>query len=259
MIVDCHTHLSFPVNDSEAAEHLDACANVDACIVLPVSKNPEVDTNAELGRYVSRHSKMVGFAVIDPVAEKVTEKSLRRIVDSHGLKGVVLYCPGSGFHPADTAAMQLYEQCEKLGLCVFFNNSASFNPHAVLDYAQPYLLDEIARSFPELKMVIGSMGRPFVDQTICMISKHEHVYADLTISPRRVWEAYTTVVAAHEHGVMDKLLFGSGYPSGKADGCIELLLGFNMMLAEKALRHVPREKIRSIIERDTLKLLGIEK
>jgi hypothetical protein len=56
---------------------------------------------------------------------------------------------------------------------------------------------------------------------------------------------------------MDKLLFGSGFPSGNAGQCIETLLGFNMLLADTNLPAVPRGSIRNIIERDTLELLGI--
>jgi predicted TIM-barrel fold metal-dependent hydrolase len=128
-----------------------------------------------------------------------------------------------------------------------------------LDYVQPYLLDEVARTFPALKIVIGTMGAPFVEQTLSMAAKHENVYADLTIKPSSVWQVYNTVVAAHERGVMDKLLFGSGYPLGKAGECIETLLGFNKLLADTNLPTVPRGSIRNIIERDTLELLGIKK
>ncbi len=116
---------------------------------------------------------------------------------------------------------------------------------------------EIAGRFPALKIVIGAMGVPFLDQTICMLSKHENVYADLSISPQKKWEVYNIVVSAHEADVMDKLLFGSGYPIAKPDNCIETLLGFNMMLGDTNLPGVPREEIRGIIERDTLALLGI--
>jgi len=79
----------------------------------------------------------------------------------------------------------------------------------------------------------------------------------LTIQPRNVWQIYNMVMAAHEYGVMDKLLFGSGFPSGDAGRCIETLLGFNMLLADTNLPAVPRGSIRNIIERDTLGLLGI--
>jgi hypothetical protein len=80
----------------------------------------------------------------------------------------------------------------------------------------------------------------------------------LTIRPKNVWQTYNTVVAAHEYGVMDKLLFGSGFPSGNAGQCIETSLGFNMLLADTNLPIVPRGSIRNIIERNTLELLGID-
>jgi hypothetical protein len=57
--------------------------------------------------------------------------------------------------------------------------------------------------------------------------------------------------------VMDKLLFGSGYPQANAGQCMETLLGFNKLLADTNLPTVPRVDIQGIIERDTLELLGI--
>jgi predicted TIM-barrel fold metal-dependent hydrolase len=184
---------------------------------------------------------------------------LKSIKDKLGLKGVVLYCSAYGFHPLHTKAMRFYELAQELGLPVFFHNGGhTLEANAVLEYAQPYLLDEIAKEFKSLKIVIGSMGRPFVEQTMSMVSKHENVYADLTIKPNNVWQTYNMVVSAYEHGIMDKLLFGSGFPSFNAGQCIETLLGFNMLLADTNLPTVPRGNIRNIIERDTLKLLGIE-
>jgi hypothetical protein len=90
-----------------------------------------------------------------------------------------------------------------------------------------------------------------------MVARYENVYADLTIKPGNIWHVYNTVVAAYEHGVMDKLLFGSGFPVSKAEECIETLLGFNKLLGDTNLPTVPRGSIRNIIDRDALKLLGI--
>jgi hypothetical protein len=93
---------------------------------------------------------------------------------------------------------------------------------------------------------------------LCLIAKHENVYADLTIDPAKPWQVYNIVVSAHEQGVMDKLLFGSNFPIGDADRCIETLLGFNKLLGDAALPAVPRGRIQTIVERDTLEVLGIK-
>ena len=260
MIVDCHTHIDLAADDIEGSEHCAAAETVDTCIVLAISDGPVEQINKKLAQYVNKHKeKMFGFAVVEPSQNKIDTNSLRQIPDKLGLKGVVLYCSASGVHPAHSRAMRFYESALELGLPVFFHNTADTpGDRVVLEYAQPYLLDEVAREFPALKIVIGNMGKPFVEQTLSMVSRHKNVYADLTIRPKNVWETYNMVVAAHEHGVMDKLLFGSGFPSGNAGQCIETLLGFNMLLADTNLPTVPRGSIRNIIERDTLKLLGIK-
>lgn len=260
MIVDCHTHIGFAADDVEASEHLAAAQTVDACIVLATANGPSEEANKRLSEYVNKHKeKLVGFAVIEPTKDKINTKNLCSITEKLGLKGTVLYCCACGFHPAHSRAMRFYESAQELGLPVFFHNGdLALNSSTVLDYAQPYLLDEVARTFPALKIIIGSMGVPFVEQTLSMVAKHENVYADLTVRPSSVWQTYNTVVAAYERGVMDKLLFGSGFPFGNASQCIETLLGFNMRLADTNLPTVPRASIRDVIERDALALLGIK-
>jgi len=261
MIVDCHTHISFAADDDvSASEHLEAAETVDACIVLARGEESSEEVNKKLSEYVGRHKeKMVGFAIVEPIKDNVSVKQLSSIRDKLGLRGAVLYCCKSGFHPTHSRAMQFYESAEELGLPVFFHSEGAFlESDAVLEYAQPYLIDEVARKFKKLKIVVGTMGVPFVEQTLSMAAKHENVYADLTIRPRNVWQVYNMVMAAYERGVMGKLLFGSGFPSSKAGDCIEALLGFNMRLADTNLPTVPRGNIQSIIERDTLALLGIK-
>lgn len=260
MRVDCHTHIGGCQGEAERAEHLEAAEKVDACVVLATPEGcSDKDTNKEVAGYVGKHrERMAGFAFINPVEDGAGVKQLASMRDKLGFRGVVVYCAECDFHPAHSKAMQLYEAAEELGMPVFFHNAAP-GPEAVLNYAQPYLLDEIARAFKSLKIVIGNMGGPFLPQTLCMVGKHENVYADLTISPGKVWEVYNVVVAAHESGVMDKLLFGSGFPDGDAGACTETLLGFNKLLADTNLPTVPRGSIRNIIERDSLELLGIRR
>lgn len=260
MIVDCHTHINLAADDVGTSEHFAAAEMVDVCVVLATADGPSEDANKKLAQYVNKHKeKLVGFAVMEPSKDKVSTNNLKPIRDKLGLKGVVLYCSACGFHPTHSRAMKLYESAQELGLPIFFHNSgAAMGSGAVLEYAQPYLLDEVAREFTALKFVIGNMGVPFVEQTLSMVGKHKNVYADLTIKPSNVWQTYNMVVAAHENGVMDKLLFGSGFPSGKPSQCIETLLGFNMLLADTNLPTVPRGSIRNIIERNALELLGIK-
>ena len=257
MIVDCHTHLKFPLNEIDIAEHLDACEKVDACIVLASFQDDLAESNKAVSKLVNQCRKMTGFRVVDPVDDKINRKSVTAYTLDMKLKGIVIYCAENNFHPAHSRAMRLYELAEELKLPIFFHNAVRLSSEAALEYTQPYLLDEIARTFPTLKIIVGSMGLPFIQQTLYLIAKHENVYADLSIAPNKVWEVFNIVLNAYEAEVMDKLFFGSNYPLALPGNCIEALLGFNKLMAEANLPTVPRERIRNVIERDTLALLGI--
>jgi len=126
-----------------------------------------------------------------------------------------------------------------------------------LEYGRPYLLDEVSRSFPGLRIVIAQLGQPWIDETIVMLGKHANVLADLSGLLSRPWQAYNALVAAHQHGVIDKLLFGSDFPYTSATECIEALYSINQLAQGTNLPVVPREALRGIVERDALSLLGI--
>lgn len=240
------------------AEHTEACEKVDGCFVMAGVGMDRAAANQELADYVSANSKAYGFAVINPAEDPVTQKAVKNMTLDKGLSGLVLYCAEDGFHPTHSRALRVYEAAEQLGLVVYFHNCPPYSPVAVLDYARPWLIDEVARTFDGLKIIIGRMGAPFLEQTNSLLVKHANVYADLTIHPQRVWQVYNLVMTAYEAGIMDKLLFGSGYPFAEPDACIETLLGFNRLLANTHLPQVPREKLRSVVERDSLSLLGLK-
>jgi uncharacterized protein len=270
MVVDCHTHIrSASVENLDASEHLGAADVVDKCVVLasygynePAQTTSDDATeliNKHLSQYVERYAqKMVGFALINPLADDAGVKNLKASTEKLGLKGIVLYCTQTAFHPANTRAMQLYEFAQELHLPVFFHNTP-VGQGGILEYARPFLLDEVARTFFDLKIIVGNMGFPFYDQTFCLLAKHKNVFADLSVKPGNGWQVYNIVVSAYEQGVMDKLLFGSAFPAAKAEDCMEALLGFNKLPAGANLPAVPRSAIQSVIERETLKILGIEK
>jgi uncharacterized protein len=260
MIVDCHTHIDLDRDEPDVSGHLTAAEMVDACIVLAFPGAERERTNEQLAQYVGSHkTKMIGFGIVDPTEDTIDDSFLAVATEELGLKGFVCYCSVHGFNPTHSRAMRFYGAAQELGVPVFFHSGdLDISSKGILEYAQPYLLDEVARTCPNLKIIIGSMGLPFLEQALAVIARHESVYADLTIRPDNVWQTYNMVVAAHEQGVMDRLLFGSGYPAGVPKACIETLLGFNMLFADMHLPAVPRGSIRNVVERDTLELLSVE-
>jgi predicted TIM-barrel fold metal-dependent hydrolase len=253
MIVDCHTHIDFPDNQLDFDTHISGCEQADYVFVLA----PNTDSNKIVSRYIASFDKMIGFAAFNPLKDKVDVESVAAVLNKGRFQGAVIYPSQRGFHPCHTRAFRFYEAAVELGIPVFFHNSIP-TTDAVMAYAQPMLIDEIAIEFPELKIILGSMAAPFFDQAVHIIGKHENVFGDLTVRPEKVWQTYNTVLKAHEAGIMQKLIFGSGFPAATAQSCIETLLGFNKLLANTNLPTVPRESIRGIIERNAFELLGMD-
>ena len=73
----------------------------------------------------------------------------------------------------------------------------------------------------------------------------------------RPWQAYNALICAYEHGVIDKLLFGSDFPYTSIPSAMKPLYSINQLAQGTNLPLIPREALRGIIERDTLGLLGL--
>ena len=128
-----------------------------------------------------------------------------------------------------------------------------------MQWANPLLYDEVAREFPNLKLILAHIGLPWFADAMVMIRKHPNVYADVSgcIALRPYW-GYQALVACCENGVLHKLLFGSDFPVSTIGQTIDALRSVNRFAQGTNLPTIPEEEIENIIHRDSLKCLGIE-
>lgn len=247
------------VPSADADHHLASTAGVDRTVVLGFrSRYLKADIpNTFVAEYVAKHpGKLIGFAGIDPT-ERDAPDELRHAREELRLRGLTLSPANQDFHPADTRAMRLYAAAEELGMPILVHPGGQYTPESKLEYARPFLWDEIAREFPRLRLVIAQLGHPFLEETLCLLAKHPQVYADISGLLARPWQAYQALVACHQNSVIDKLLFGSDFPYTNATTCIQQLYQLNTIVSGTNLPVVPRESLRQIVERDTLGLLGL--
>jgi predicted TIM-barrel fold metal-dependent hydrolase len=281
MIVDIHTHLwqnpeqlgpqiaaqlrerfagSWELLDAGPQAHEQATEPVDVAVVLGFkSRYLGADlSNDYIAEYISRDPrKFIGFAGVDPMDADCVQQ-IERLV-GQGFSGVTISPASQDFHPAHTQAMAVYEACAELRLPVLIHQGTHYTRDSKMEYAQPYLFDEVARQFPALRLVMAHCGHPWVDETLTLIGKHEHVFADLSNIVARPWQLYQIMMQAHHQQVTDHLLFGSDFPYMTPGEAIETMYSINTFSHGTPLPAVPREKLRSIIERDTLEALGIRR
>ncbi len=283
MIVDCFTHTWEsadqlgrcvpPRGDRVGAQqdtvgphsagptrHLAAAEPVDTTIVHGFKAHYlEADIpNDLIASYVSRNpGRLIGFAGIDPSSPKEAGAELRRAHDELSMPGVTVAPAAQDFHPSNSRAMLVYAEAAELGMPILFHTGVYLTSATKLEYARPILLDEVARELPDLKIIIAHLGHPWVSETVVLLAKHKNVFAETSRLLNQPWQAYHALVTASQYGVMDKLLFGSGFPGTAASYCIEALYSINHLCHGTNLPTIPREQLRGIVERDTLSLLGI--
>jgi predicted TIM-barrel fold metal-dependent hydrolase len=283
MIIDCHTHiwqspeqlgdgalteLSRPtlvagqkmrlLPQADTANHLLASEPADKTFVLGFRSNylGAQIPNDYIADYCREHAdRMIGFAGIDPTDDDAVEQVTQ--VTQLGLKGLCICPAAQDFHPSDTRAMAVYEKATALHLPVIFYPGTHLSPKTKMEYARPHLLDEVARAFPHLKIVLSHIGYPWIDEAFVLLGKHPNVYADTAALLRRPWITYDALVRAHQLGVIEKLLFGSDFPFTTAGECIEAIYTINQMAMGTNMPTVPRESLRGIVERDALAVLNI--
>ncbi len=224
----------------------------DAGIALGVTvgrSTPTVRiTNDEVAALAAQSGgRLIGVASIDPLmlGREAALAEARRAVTSLHLAAVNF---DAGFYETplradDERLMPLYEACVELGVPAFIMSGPTTPDLAFND---PLAIDNVARSFPKLPIVVCHGCYPNIDAMIGVAFRHETVFVSpdmYMFAPggRRYAEAATGFLR-------DQLLFGSSFPFrpmrqsvadfralGLPDDVLRRVLGGN---AARVLRHV---------------------
>jgi hypothetical protein len=154
--------------------------------------------------------------------------------------------------------MKVYEWCCEHGLPVLVTMPQPIPSAAVLDFARPIHWDEVARAFPNLHIMFTQMGYPWIDEMLVLSGKHKHVFAEVSGVATRPWQVYNALSTAWSLNVMNRLLFGSGFPMSTPQLAIESLYSVNVSIKGTLLPPIPRARVKEIVERDALTSLGID-
>lgn len=288
MIVDCHTHVwespdqlgkaktdaQRPAVKGPAAgpdealgpdasmdRHSQAGQPVDRSLVLAFKSRhlgAEIPSTF-VAAYVRRHAeKLIGVAGIDPTNLGEALGDIRRAREEFGFPAITLSPAAQDFHPADSRAMQVFAEAARLKMPVLLHQGLHSCVGSKMEFARPSLLDEVAREFQQLKLVVAHMGYPWTEECVVLLGKHENVFADISGLSRRPWQVYNALLSAYQYGVIDKLLFGSDFPYSSPAAAIEALYRVNQLVTGTNLPTIPRPYLAGIVERDALGLLGIE-
>jgi len=93
------------------------------------------------------------------------------------------------YHFDDRKAFDFYDYCQGSGVPIMFHTGAIYTRSSDSDqptgnlvrYCRPIDLDAVARTFPDLQVIVGHAGRPLWQETLCLANL-PNVWIDLTWS-----------------------------------------------------------------------------
>ncbi|HSV60033.1 MAG TPA: amidohydrolase family protein [Variovorax sp.] len=176
-------------------------------------------TNDEVAAAVRAHpQQVVGVASVDIHKPMAAVRELRRCVREFGFKGLRVLPWLWGLPPDDRRYYPLYAECIELDItfCLQVGHAGPMRPSEP-GRPIPYL-DNVAHEFPELRIVGGHIGFPWVAEMISLMMKHPNVYVDT--SEYKSSRFPPELVAYMRGPGRRKVLFGTNYPMLTPSECL---------------------------------------
>ena len=235
-------------------EHVAAAVGRSVVLAFDAEHSGIVVPNEFVADYVARDpSRLVGFCSVEPRRPDALDR-LACAVEDLGLRGVKLAPTYQGFDPLGAEAFRLYERIAEYRLPTLWHQGTTFVRNSILKYAFPHQLDDVARAFPELRIVIAHLGHPWIGECIAVVRKHPFVFADISGLAGRPIQFREALTLAGEYRIAGKLLFGTDYPFAVAADVRSALV---QIAADAAAPHVLRQTAATILTTDPLAAIGL--
>jgi uncharacterized protein len=199
-------------------------------------------SNDEVAQHCRAHpGRFIGIASVDLYRPMDGVRELRKRVKQDGFKGLRIVPWLWGLPPDDRRYYPLFAECCELDIpfCTQVGHSGSLResePGRPIPY-----LDRVALEFPELRIVGGHIGVPWLDEVLSLLMKYPNVFIDT--SAYRVSRYPKDLVDYMRGSKTHKVLFGSNHPFWPPGECIAGIddLGLNdnakaLFLSENAKR-----------------------
>ena len=252
---------------AEDAVKLHVEAGVDKFVALAALS--EGVPNDYVGAIKKKHpDRIIGFASVNPCIRMPREadripacvKELERAVNELELEGLKLYPTYENYSPDDFGLVgPIYEKAEELNIPVLVHQAWAPVSDSRMRYALPHLLDDVARNFKKLKLIVAHFGNPWVDETICLLAKNRNMYADLSwwlhmASQREVLE---TLLKCPRYGCNYDRLFWATDNFGTVIENLNKIRTINQLAEKLDLPKIPETAIDRMLGENFAKVIQL--
>lgn len=155
--------------------------------------------------------RFIGIAGIDPLKGMAAVREVRRCHEI-GLRGVAMRPFMFGIPPHHRKMYPVYTACAELDMPIWFHLSINYSTNN-MEVERPIYLDTVAQDFPDLKMIAGHGGWPWVNELIGVAWRNKNVYLDFaSYMPKHLAKPGSGWESLFHYGnsvLQDRILFGS--------------------------------------------------
>src|SRR5262249_13091330 len=154
-----------PANEVESGYLLTGLAQCGAC-----GGSLIVHSRGKCGR-------ILPFVALDPWAQSAEGNAthLRQLAEQHGARRVQLHPVVQRFMPNDPRLALSYRTCVELGLVVLAHSGTA---KGTTQYAEPRAFADLARAWPDLKVIVAHLGGGSWQQTLDLARAFPHLMFD---------------------------------------------------------------------------------
>lgn len=208
---------------------------------------------------------LIGYASVNPTfrGPQAAVEELERAVVELGLSGVKLYPMYQHWAANDREiAFPVYEKAQDLRVPVMIHQAGSTRIDASLELGRPALLDDIGRTFRDLRVIVAHTGWPWVDEALFLLTKHPNFYAELSYLIASISRRDLFLLLSRCEPMfvpLEKLFFGTDYPGFLYDPVTlkEKLLSVNDEADACSMPPIAPEKLDGIMGMNVAKVLGL--
>jgi predicted TIM-barrel fold metal-dependent hydrolase len=190
--------------------------------------------------------RFIPFCSVDPTMGQAAIDELQHAVEA-GCRGLKLVPPIQLFNFSDSKNYPLWEKALELDIIVWTHTAHQISiPGTDARLGNPMLIEPVALKYPELKIVLGHCGWPWLLETASLVARHANIYVDVSVYIDRYhyfpWDIYSL------DNVENKVLFATDYP----------LHSFKETLDAIDAVDIPESFKRKILGENAWQLLGLE-
>jgi len=159
-----------------------------------------------------------------------------------------------GIPPHHAKMYPIYSTCVELDIPIWFHLSISYSSKT-MEVERPIYLDIVAQDFPELKMIAGHGGWPWMGEMVAVAWRNPNIYIDIAsympdyiAMPGTGWEQ---LLHFGNSILQDRVLFGSTW----------MFMGLNIkQLADGVMKFPLKEEVKhKWLYHNAARLFGLEK